>query len=74
MQIGLEAVAIKIPKVRSKTDKSAMFQSVLVPPYVHKAHAVVVSDKAYTVVKWPMLEVPCRGHVAKDLFASTFCA
>jgi transposase-like protein len=37
---GIGAVAVRVPKVRSRTEESVVFRSSLVPPYVRKAKSV----------------------------------
>ena len=37
---GIGPVAVQVPKVRSRTEESAVFRSSLVPPYVRKAKSV----------------------------------
>src|SRR6266699_2965392 len=37
---GIGPVAVRVPKVRSRTDERAVFRSSLVPPYVRKAKSV----------------------------------
>ncbi len=37
---GIGAVAVRVPKVRSRTEESVVFRSRLVPPYVRKAKSV----------------------------------
>jgi putative transposase len=37
---GIGSVAVQVPKVRSRTEDSAVFRSALVPPYVRKAKSM----------------------------------
>ena len=37
---GIGPVAVRVPKVRSRTEEAAVFRSSLVPPYVRKARSV----------------------------------
>ncbi len=37
---GIGPVAVRVPKVRSRTDEPVVFRSSLVPPYVRKAKSV----------------------------------
>ena len=40
---GIGAVAVRVPKVRSRTAESVVFRSSLVPPYVRKAKSVAAA-------------------------------
>ena len=40
LQTSLGPVAVKIPKVRSKTGKPVAFRSALVPPYIRKTRTL----------------------------------
>jgi len=40
---GLGPVGVRVPKVRSRTEESAVFRSALVPPYVRRAKSMDVA-------------------------------
>jgi transposase-like protein len=58
---GIGPVKVKVPKVRSRTEESAVFRSSLVPPYVRRARSV---DAA---LPWLYLKGVSTGQMAEAL-------
>ncbi|MQM39964.1 IS256 family transposase [wastewater metagenome] len=60
---GVGPVQVKVPKVRSRTEESAVFRSALVPPYVRRARSV---DAA---LPWLYLKGVSTGQMGEALEA-----
>jgi len=58
---GIGPVAVRVPKVRSRTEDSAVFRSSLVPPYVRKAKSVEA------VLPWLYLRGVSTGQMQEAL-------
>ncbi len=58
---GIGPVAVRVPKVRSRTDERAVFRSSLVPPYVRKAKSVEAA------LPWLYLRGISTGEMAEAL-------
>ena len=78
IQTGIGPVTVRVPKVRSKTDKPITFRSALVPPYVRKSQSLEAA------LPWLYLKGISSGEMdsalkilvgptAKGLSASTVC-
>jgi len=76
IQTGIGPVAVKVPKVRSRTGEAVSFRSVLVPPYVRKTASLEAAlpwlylKGISTGEMQPALEV-LIGRDAKGMSAST---
>lgn len=58
---GIGPVAVRVPKVRSRTDEAVVFRSSLVPPYVRKAKSVEAA------LPWLYLRGISTGEMAEAL-------
>lgn len=58
---GIGPVAVRVPKVRSRTDESVVFRSSLVPPYVRKARSIEAA------LPWLYLRGISTGEMAEAL-------
>ena len=58
---GIGPVAVRVPKVRSRTDEAVVFRSSLVPPYVRKARSVEAA------LPWLYLRGISTGEMAEAL-------
>ena len=63
IQTGIGAVSVKIPKVRSRTDKPVTFRSALVPPYVRKTRSLEAA------IPWLYLKGVSTGEMGDALGA-----
>jgi hypothetical protein len=50
---GIGPVSVQVPKVRSRTEESAVFHSSLVPPYVRKTKSVEAALPWLYLRGWP---------------------
>ena len=63
IQTGIGAVLVKIPKVRSRSDKLVTFRSALVPPYVRKTRSLEAA------IPWLYLNGVSTGEMGDALGA-----
>jgi putative transposase len=60
---GIGPIAVRVPKVRSRTDSAAVFRSALVPPYVRRARSVEAA------LPWLYLHGISTGNMSAALLA-----
>lgn len=63
IQTGIGGVSVKIPKVRSRSDKPVTFRSALVPPYVRKTRSLEAA------IPWLYLKGVSTGEMGDALGA-----